>query len=340
MRTRDWIGVGAAAGVTAAAAGGAFLRYRRELKDKTRALETRRQLAETGHGTIEYAREGKGPAALVIHGAGGGFDQGLYLGHEMLGEQFDMIAPSRFGYLGTPVPEDASIPAQADAHAALLDHLGIADAIVMGVSAGAPSAIELAIRHPRRVRALILVVPRAYDPENQVGVDEKGLNKAAIRMFEKSANFTYWLASRVARRPLVRFFGVEPKLEARAAPEEREKITAIIKDMLPLSQRVNGIGIDTATGVPEADLGHITAPALIISAVDDLYHTLPGARYAAEHIPGAQLKVFETGGHLLLSHGTDTQQAIASFLRNQLGLEAGPASAEQGMREQVISVVN
>lgn len=342
MRTRDWIGVGAAAGATAAAAvaGGVFLRYRRELNSKTRALEAQHKLAETGHGRIEYAREGSGPAALVIHGAGGGFDQGLTLGREMLGDQFDLIAPSRFGYLGTPVPEDASIAAQADAHAALLDHLGIADAIVLGVSAGAPSAIELAIRHPGRVRALILVVPRAYDPENQVGVDEKGLNKAVIRMFEKSADFPYWLSSHVARRPFVRFFGVEPKLEAKAPPEDRERITAIIKDMLPLSQRVNGIGIDTASGVPEADLGHITAPTLIISADDDLYHTLPGARYAAEHIPGAQLKVFETGGHLLLSHGTDTQQAIVGFLRHRLGLEIGPVAAEQEIGDQVISVVN
>ena len=342
MRTRDWIGVGAAAGATAvaAAAGGAFLRYRRDLKSKTRALDALHRLVETRHGTIEYARQGSGPAALVIHGAGGGFDQGLFLGHQMLGDDFDMIAPSRFGYLGTPVPEDASIAAQADAHAALLDQLGIANAIVLGVSAGAPSAIELAIRHPGRVRALILVVPRAYDPENRVGVDEKGLNKAVIRMFERSADFPYWVSSHVARRPLVRFFGVEPKLEAKAPAEEREKITAIIKDMLPLSQRVQGIGIDTASDVSEQDLAHITAPTLVISAEDDLYHTLPGARYAAEHIPGARLKVFETGGHLLLSHGTDTQQAIADFLRDRLDLQAGSHTNVQGQREEILAVIN
>jgi 2-hydroxy-6-oxonona-2,4-dienedioate hydrolase len=340
MRTRAWIGVGAAAGATAVAAvaSTAFQRYRRELKDKTDALEARHQFVETSHGAVEYTREGSGPAALVIHGAGGGFDQGLYLGRDMLSLDFDIIAPSRFGYLGTPVPEDASIPAQADAHAALLDKLGIDEAIVMGVSAGAPSAIELAVRHPSRVRALILVVPRAYDPQNQVGVEDTGLNKAAIRMFEKSADFTYWLSSQIARKPLVRFFGVEPKLEGKAAPEQRERITAIIKDMLPLSQRVHGIEIDNASGVPEPDLAKVTAPTLIISAEDDLYHTLPGARYAAEHIPGAQLKVFQTGGHLLLSHEADTRLVIANFLRDRLGLEATSASLAQGMREELISV--
>ncbi len=321
MRTRNWIGLASAAG-TAAAAGAAYWRYRHDLKAKTRALDSQRQVAETSGCSIAFAREGSGPAALVIHGAGGGFDQGLMLGRGMLGADFDIIAPSRFGYPGTPQPQDASIPAQADAHAALLDHLGIVSTIVMGVSAGAPSAIELAVRHPDRVRALILVVPRAYDPENQVGVDaSKVPNKAVIRMFEKSADFPYWLATHVARQPMVRFFGVEPKLEAKASPEEREKITAIIGDMLPLSARVDGIRNDTATPVGESSLDAVKAPTLVISAEDDLYHTLPGARYTADRIAGAELRVFASGGHLLVSHGADTHRTIRDFLRRRIGLQ-------------------
>jgi 2-hydroxy-6-oxonona-2,4-dienedioate hydrolase len=338
MRTRTMIGLASAVGTTAAV-GGAFLRYRHDLKAKTQTLEARHQLAETSKGEIEFAREGSGPAALVIHGAGGGFDQGLWLGREMLGEGYNMIAPSRFGYLGTPVPEDASHAAQADAHAALLDHLGIAQAIVMGVSAGAPSAIELAVRHPERVRALILVVPRAYDPENRVGVDETLPNKAVIRLFEKSADFPYWLSTKVARQALVRFFGVEPGLESKAPAEERGKITAIINDMLPLSARVQGIHNDTTSGLTDPGLEQIKAPTLVISAEDDLYHTLPGARYTAEHIRGARLRVFETGGHLLVSHGSDTQEAIAQFLRDSLGHQLPSAAIVQSRREEAIGIV-
>ncbi len=338
MRTRTVIGLASAVG-TAAVVGGAFMRYRHDLKVKTRNLETSHQVARTPRGEIEFAREGSGPAALVIHGAGGGFDQGLSLGRDLLGEGYDMIAPSRFGYLGTPVPGDASHAAQADAHAALLDRLGIARAIVVGVSAGAPSAIELAVRHPERVRALILVVPRAYDPGNRVGVDGTLPNKAVIRMFEKSADFPYWLSTKIARQPLVRFFGVEPGLESKAPAEERGKITAIIEDMLPLSARVQGIRNDTVSGLADPGLEFIKAPTLVISAEDDLYHTLPGARYTAEHIPGAQLRVFETGGHLLVSHGSDTQAAISHFLRDKLGHQPPPAITVQGPRDEPIGIV-
>jgi 2-hydroxy-6-oxonona-2,4-dienedioate hydrolase len=331
MRARNWIGLASAMG-TAALASGALRRYRHELKEKTDALEARQRVAGTKVGDIEYAREGEGPTALVIHGAGGGFDQGLFLGREMLGEGFDLIAPSRFGYLGTPSPKDVSAAAQADAHAALLDYLGIDKAVVLGVSAGAPSAIEFAVRYPARTRALLLVVPRAFDPRDQVGVDETGLNRAVIRMFEKSADLPYWISTHVARQPLVRFFGVDPGLEAKAPRAERDKVTAIIHDMLPVSARVEGIRNDTASGVPESRLDEVTAPTLVISAEDDLYHTLPGAKYTAEHITGAELRVFPTGGHLLVSRESETRTAIADFLRDKLGLrlatKASPIVAE------------
>ncbi len=55
---------------------------------------------------------------------------------------------SRFGYLRTPMPADASAAAQTDAHMCLLDALGIRQAAIMGGSAGAPSALQMAIRHP------------------------------------------------------------------------------------------------------------------------------------------------------------------------------------------------
>jgi len=313
MQTRNWIGLATAVGA-AAVAGGTYLRYRNELNEKTQALEAHSIIAKTNRGPIEYAREGSGPVAFVIHGAGGGYDQGLYLAHDMLGEGFDVIAPSRFGYLQTPVPTDASHGAQADAHAALLDILSVQKAIVMGVSAGAPSAIEFAVRYPERTVALILVVPRAYDPANQVGVDQTPQNKTVIRLFENSADFPYWAATKVGRKQLVRFFGVDPELEAKAEPEEREKVSGLIADMLPLSARVDGILADTSSELVKSDLEHIQAPTLIISAEDDLYHTLPGARFTAEHIPDADLKIFETGGHLLISHGGEVREAIANFL--------------------------
>jgi pimeloyl-ACP methyl ester carboxylesterase len=304
------------------------MRYRQDLNAKSKALVKKSEIVETTVGLIEYAREGSGPAALVVHGAGGGYDQGLYLAHEMLGDGYEIVAPSRFGYLRTPVPEDASHRAQADAHAALLDTLGMREAIIVGVSAGAPSAIEFAVRYPQRTTALILVVPRTYDPANQVGAEQTPQNKNVIRLLESSADFPYWVSTKVGRKTLVRFLGVDPELEAKAEPQEREKITTLIADMLPLSARVEGIMADTSSELLQSDLEHIHAPTLIISAEDDLYHTLPGARFTAEHIPDAELKVFETGGHLLISHGGDTRRAIAEFLRGRVG-DVAPRSVKK-----------
>ncbi|TIT59554.1 MAG: alpha/beta hydrolase, partial [Mesorhizobium sp.] len=107
---------------------------------------------------------GVGTPLLSIHGAGGGFDQGLANAANFVGEGFRIIAPSRFGYLRTPVPQDTSPAAQADAHAALLSKLNVPKAVVVGVSAGARSAVELVLRHPDKVTALILIVPGLYSP--------------------------------------------------------------------------------------------------------------------------------------------------------------------------------
>ena len=73
-------------------------------------------------------------------------------------------SPCRGSAIGTPLPADASAEAQADAHACLLDALGIERAAIVGGSAGAPSAMQFALRHPDRTAALVLLVPAAYVP--------------------------------------------------------------------------------------------------------------------------------------------------------------------------------
>ena len=70
-----------------------------------------------------------------------------------------------------------------------------------------------------------------------------------------------------------------------------------MNSVLPLSSRVRGIEIDGLTPMAPWPLERIAVPTLIISAKDDLYKTLPGARFTAEHIPGAELHVLEVGGH-------------------------------------------
>ncbi len=288
---------------------------RRALAEIRARVRQGSELADTSAGVVEYASRGDGRPVLAIHGAGGGYDQGLMIAAGFLGLGFRVIAPSRFGYLRTPVPPDASPAAQADAHAALLDSLGVDKAVVIGVSAGAPSATQLALRHPDRVAALILVVPGLNAPGHKVQVDQSFGSRLVARIIMAGADFAWWSAMKIAPRAmLVRFFGVPPQVEAAAPAAARDGVTAMIESVLPLSERLPGLQIETMGDLESWPIEAISAPALIIAAADDLYNTLPGARYIAERLPDARLVVFESGGHLLVGRQDDVRRAVADFL--------------------------
>src|SRR4051794_15511903 len=142
--------LGSAAVLAAALLALAYPAYRRDIAVERLRASTGSQIAQTACGPIEYAAVGAGPAVLLVHGAGGGFDQLLDTVGELARRGFRVVAPSRFGYLRTPLPADASPAAQADAHACLLDALKIDRAAVIGVSAGAPSSMQFALRHAKR----------------------------------------------------------------------------------------------------------------------------------------------------------------------------------------------
>ena len=291
----------------------AYTRYRKEIRCIREAVDQGSTVAETSAGDIEYAETGEGEPMFVIHGAGGGYDQGLLIASDF-GRGYRTIAPSRFGYLKATVPNDYSPAAQADAHAALLDFLGVRRAIVVGTSAGAPSAIEMALRHPDRVSSLILLVPRTFHPTESIGADESVPSQAVLRVIQSSADFLFWLAMRVSRASVVRFFGVPPEGEASAAQEDRDRVTKVMKSVLSLSRRVRGIELDGLTKLSPWPLDRISVPTLIISAEDDLYRTLPGARFTADGIRGAELHVLKSGGHLMVGQTAKVGKLVREFL--------------------------
>jgi 2-hydroxy-6-oxonona-2,4-dienedioate hydrolase len=291
-----------------------FLSYGAELSQARDAANRNGRIANTSVGPIEYAEKGVGIPLLSIHGAGGGYDQGLANVVDLVGDGFRVIAPSRFGYLGTPVPSDRSPAAQADAHAALLTKLKVDKAIVVGISAGARSAVELALRHSERVAGLILIVPGTYAPASPVAVEESRTSALVLWLVNNGADFVWWAAEKIAPSILIRFIGVRPELFASSPRAEQERVMQIIRSVEPLSRRFPGINIDSHPDLRRPPLQDINVPTLVISARDDLFNTLPAAEFAASTIPDAELVVYDTGGHLLVGRQQAVRKVVGDFL--------------------------
>ena len=114
-----------------------YPRFRADVQPNRERLLSGSDIVTTEEfGDIEYAIQGKGLPVLVVHGAGGGYDQGLLIGENYVGDGHRFIAPSRFGYVRSSIPQNGSPVAQADAYAALLDALGIERVAVVGFSDG------------------------------------------------------------------------------------------------------------------------------------------------------------------------------------------------------------
>ncbi|MBO1269910.1 alpha/beta fold hydrolase [Arthrobacter cavernae] len=111
----------------------------------------------TGAGPVEYADRGVGEPLLAVHGTLGGWDQGLVAAEFFRVNGFRIIAPSRPGYLGTPLSTGRTPAGQGDALAALLDAIGLDRTAVFAGSGGGPAAYALAARHPGRVTRLLQI---------------------------------------------------------------------------------------------------------------------------------------------------------------------------------------
>jgi 2-hydroxy-6-oxonona-2,4-dienedioate hydrolase len=273
---------------------------------------------ETRCGPIEYQEAGTGVPLLAVHGSGGGFDQGMAFAGSLSKQGIRVIAMSRFGYLRTPMPADASAEAQADAHVCLLDALGIPKAAVAGGSAGAPSALQMAIRHPDRVSALILLVPLAYKPATVV--DSTPPMRPWVErtiMAVIGSDFLFWVAINISRdRMIGNVLAAPPDLLKDASLAERARINTMLDEILPVSARAAGLRSDSAVGkrlVPAA-LQKVRAPTLIISARDDGYGTYASAQYTAGKMSGAKFIGFETGGHTWIGHDDEVMSAIVTLV--------------------------
>ncbi len=297
-----------------------YLRAMRAARERVDSLGSR--VIETACGPIEYARVGDGYPVLVVHGTFGGFDQGMLTAKPVIDAGFQVISVSRFGYLRSPVPENANVALQADAYACLLDRLGIQKVALLTVSGGATSSIRFAACHPERISTLILSSPSA--PGN---VHVPPPPKVAFTLMRST--FIYWAMITYMKPVITRMIGVPKRFIL--TPELEAKVTDILATTLPSSGRIDGFFFDNYCVTSEFyeevfetspySVYEIEAPTLVISAVDDPIAIHENVRGLAEKFPHARLFVVPDGGHPLLGHSEEVNAEIIQFLRDNVALQ-------------------
>ena len=298
-----------------------YAAHAREMQAIEARLERASTLMPGPFGPMEYAMGGSGPAVLAVHGAGGGFDQGALMAQAFIGDDFHWIGPSRFGYLRSPLPEDASTAAQADAFAALLDGLGIDRVAIVAISGGVPPALQFAARYPERTAALVLLSSAPHTPYT---LEEQGLPIPAwLYQALFSSDFPYWVLSKIARPALEGIYDARPELRDGMSDEEHVFLSGMVDLFQPVTQRLDGVRNEGAAIDPAAhyDLAAITAPTLIIHSRDDGLNPFEIAQGLAREIAGAELVPLESGGHLMLGHHDAVRTRVNAFLTAHTGGE-------------------
>jgi len=301
---------------------GVWRRYTADLAAQWKRVSAGSHVIAAPSGQIEYATAGTGPRLLVLHGAGGGFDQAISAASRLIGGGFEVIAPSRFGYLRSASPAHAALADQADAYAFLLDTLRIQRVHVIGVSVGALSALQFAVRHQYRCRSLTVIVPAASAAGTampaQGRLPEQGPLAGTITELVLGSDLLDWLGVTCARNRMIRLvLGTDPAVLADADPGERNRAYGVLRGILPISARKQGFLTDTQfVTIPQSiAIDRITAPTLVASVEDDHYRTLESARFIAAAIPHARLITYRTGGHAWVGHDAELFAEVDAFLK-------------------------
>jgi pimeloyl-ACP methyl ester carboxylesterase len=206
---------------------------------------------------------------------------------------------------------------QADAFVELLDQLGLGRVFIFGGSAGAMSAMQIAIRHPDRCRALALAVPAAYAPrpETDAAAPASAFTELLVRTILGS-DFLFWAAMKLSPDVMTRtLLATEPSLVHAASPEEQERIGLVLRHILPVSVRAQGLLFDmkTATDPEPMEIDRIRCPVLTVSVRDDLFGTAAPAEYIAAKVADGRSVIYPTGGHVWVGHQQELWSEINSF---------------------------
>jgi pimeloyl-ACP methyl ester carboxylesterase len=290
-----------------------YPRYSREMKAARKHLQADSEILSTDKGNIEYTVKGEGTPVLVLHGARGGYDQGLWAGKLYLGDGYKFISISRYGYLRSPIPKDPSIKTQAALYNALLDRLNIKKVIVLGISAGGPSATQFANDYPEKTSALILL---SAVSEVEAPGDKPAFYVKFIHLIQQS-DYAYWVFAKFMQPTILSLMGVPPEVYRNSTPSQKEMAQEMLDVMHPMTQRYKGTVNDgEMIQREEVSTDHLSVPTLIIHAKDDALVSYRHAEDAHKKIRQSGLILLSTGGHAMLSQMDKVRQHGKEFLKN------------------------
>lgn len=260
------------------------------------------QFLPYNHANLAYDVTGSGPAVLLLHAGLG--DRTMWDAQvPALAREFTVIRVDARGFGETRKPPVAYSPV-ADA-LALLDHLGVQQAHIVGVSMGSQTAIDLAVAAPERVASLVAVAARTgtpvspelranWDHVNELyeAGDIAGANEYELRMWIDGPRRT-------------------PEMIDSAFREHVRAMNGA------LFLRDDDEGEEIALEPPAAErLGEITAPTLIMYGDQDIADVQATGPKLAQAIPGARLVVLPDASHLpQMEHPERFNDLVREFLR-------------------------
>ena len=258
---------------------------RRRLPGTSRVGPTR--LARNGLVALAYDVRGRGSPLVLIQGVGVG-RWGWEPVADRLARRFQVITVDNRGVGDSDAPSGSySARAMADDVVAVMDDAGVGSASVVGTSLGGMVAQELALAHPDRVDALVLV---ATIPGGRV----------TAPMPMKTAYLLTWaplMASEVRLRGFVR---------QALGPETVRRRTKVVERLMAQKrahpQSEQAWRAQATAGVLFDPLGRqrrITQPTLILQGTADQVVNPANAELLASLIPGARRQYFDGAGHLL-----------------------------------------
>jgi 2-hydroxy-6-oxonona-2,4-dienedioate hydrolase len=290
--------------------------YQMSMYTAQQSLLSGSKLLNTPDGLIEYTDVGEGYPVLVSHGTGLGYTQ-VQSVEQMIGaEGYRFIVPSRFGYLRTPLPSNASFAAQADLFADLLDALNISKVIIMGVSIGGPAALAFAEQYPDRCSALVMASAVSHT------TPDFDLMGTIIHQVVFRSDFGFWVLSTSLQSELISFIGVSQQVQANMTSADKQYVSDMLQAMQPIGLRQTGMVNDPTHSAYELNnfpIESITMPTLVFHAKDDTLVPFDHGQYTAEHILRAKFIQFESGGHLLVGQtGIIKNETRAFLIKNQI----------------------